>query len=363
MCLAAFMKVETFKNLVTTHLGCLRKFQLALFGLLRWLGLTGPLGLVRKVSSLPGSGETPASGPLLQNEFLKINQGHCFITSGYFEVAILDDAYGLIPELSPDTYVPLEHRALRQMPLRRQKTRGLCVLVTPGARDNYYHWMVDLMPAFRQLVAGNDPELLGATVLLNHSGRPYQLDSLKALDLGVEVVNARTYTMYDSECLYVRRSPATPFSVQDAVFLRNLFSAQADAVPVDLYVVRGQTRRRRIRNESEVIALMQKRGFMICDPAKLSVHQQARLFACARTVVGFHGAGLTNSLFCEAGTKLVELFDCGYVADYYSRIAHQLNLQYYNLACNTSAKPVRSGIAEDIGVDVGALEDKLKCVI
>jgi capsular polysaccharide biosynthesis protein len=295
--------------------------------------------------------------------FLEIGDGHCLVASGYFEVAVLDGKRRLIPELSPDTYAPREHRALRQMPLRREAVQRLCVLVTPGARASYYHWMVDLMPAFRMLCGSADPGLRHAALLINHSGRTYQRECLEALDLAVDVINARTYTLYSAAHLYARMLPQTCFSVQDAWFLRSLFGVEEGDASARLYVARGQTRRRRIRNEAEVIALMRRFGFGIVDPSAHTVREQARRFADAGTIIGLHGAGLTNAIFCGKGTKFVEIFDRGYVADHYSTLAAQLGLEYHRIVHGVQSTRRLAGIAEDISVDIGRLKAELECVI
>ena len=132
---------------------------------------------------------------------------------------------------------------------------------------------------------------------------------------------------------------------------------------IDLYVVRGHTRRRRIRNESEVIALMAKLGFEIFDPSGHSVCEQARKFANARKIIGFHGAGLTNTIFCGMQTRFIEICDRGYAPDYYSNIASQLGLEYRRIVHDTRSKHRLAGIAEDISVDIDTLEAQLKCAI
>jgi capsular polysaccharide biosynthesis protein len=382
------MKQETLRNLLASRSRLARKLQLLFFHFLRSVGLSRRLGLVRGVCHLgaqapsalacetmgvvsslaePDHSRLGAQDPAPcgndRSGFLEVGDGHCLVTSGYFEVAVLDRKRRLIAELSPDTYAPPEHRALRQMPLRREAAQRLCVLVTPGARDYYYHWMADLMPAFRLLYANTDPGLRHAALLINHSERAYQRECLEALDLQVDVINARTYTLYSAAHLYARPLPQTSFSPQDARFLRSLFGVQECDASARLYVARGRTRRRRIRNEAEVIALMRRLGFDVFDPAAHTVREQARVFAGARTVIGFHGAGLTNTIFCGKDTRLVEIFDRGYVADHYSTLAAQLGLDYRRIAHGIHSTGRLTGIAEDFSVDIGILEAELECVI
>jgi capsular polysaccharide biosynthesis protein len=233
--------------------------------------------------------------------------------------------------------------------------------------------MVDLMPAFRMLKTHDDYGLRHATLLINHSERSYQRECIEALSLEVDVINARPYTLYSSAHLYARELPRARsrtggrfcFTIQDAHFLRSVFNVQESDASIDLYVVRGHTQRRRIRNESEVIALMGKLGFRIFDPAGHSVYEQARQFASARKIIGFHGAGLVNTIFCGKQTKFIEIFDNGYAPDPsgYSKIASRLGLEYHRIVHDTGLKHRLAGIAEDISVDVDALEAELKCVI
>ena len=49
-------------------------------------------------------------------------------------------------------------------------------------------------------------------------------------------------------------------------------------------------------------------GFEIYMLSGLNVWSQARLFNSAGVIVGSHGGGLTNLVFCNPGTKVLEFF-------------------------------------------------------
>jgi capsular polysaccharide biosynthesis protein len=49
-------------------------------------------------------------------------------------------------------------------------------------------------------------------------------------------------------------------------------------------------------------------GFDIVATGELTLWAQIALFANAKIVVGQHGAGLINAIFCEPGAVLIELF-------------------------------------------------------
>lgn len=65
---------------------------------------------------------------------------------------------------------------------------------------------------------------------------------------------------------------------------------------------------RKIINEDEVFLLFEKKGFKRYILSNLTLTEQILLFNNADIVVGEHGAGLSNILFCKPGTQVIELF-------------------------------------------------------
>ena len=60
-------------------------------------------------------------------------------------------------------------------------------------------------------------------------------------------------------------------------------------------------------NEEELIARLSAIGFEIVEPEKLLVQQQIALFSSAEIVVGPSGAGMFNIVFCQPGTKVIDI--------------------------------------------------------
>src|SRR5262245_51744077 len=115
------MKYETVKNYLSSRLRLVSKLQLILFKTLRHVGLSEPLGLVQGVCCLKAKNpsavacegirvlaprrdpdrfgfakEKPLSSGNSHSSFIEVSDGHCLVTSGYFEVAILDKKRRLI---------------------------------------------------------------------------------------------------------------------------------------------------------------------------------------------------------------------------------------------------------------------------
>lgn len=73
-----------------------------------------------------------------------------------------------------------------------------------------------------------------------------------------------------------------------------------------LYISRAGADRRKILNEEELIGELERNGFDIFTGEKMDLKEQVKIFSECRTIVGIHGAGLTNCLFMPPGI-VVEL--------------------------------------------------------
>lgn len=117
-------------------------------------------------------------------------------------------------------------------------------------------------------------------------------------------------------------------------FLRENFLPYADKFKVGLSqricVSREYTDHRQVTNESEIIALLKGYGFTTVKLEELSFIDQISLFCNAEVVVGPHGGGLGNLVFCSKRTRLIELFPAA-TADAFFRLSKVVELGYYFL--------------------------------
>jgi capsular polysaccharide biosynthesis protein len=124
-----------------------------------------------------------------------------------------------------------------------------------------------------------------------------------------------------------------------------------------IYVTREQARRRRVANEAELWAQLERRGFVKLRLEALTWREQIHAFRRAKVVVAPHGAGLANLVFCEAGTRVVEFFNRAYVNGNFWRLAALRGLDYRPIVA-AGAEPLAQIAAqgrEDIVVDVSAV--------
>jgi len=123
---------------------------------------------------------------------------------------------------------------------------------------------------------------------------------------------------------------------------------------------------RSIVNEREVLRALQPLGFRSFRLETLSLAEQVALFHRAECVVGPHGAGLTNLLFCRSGTPVIEIgtpyrpWACFY------EIAHHRGLDYHlHMASPTRVRHFdpKTGVGDsDLRVDPFELRDVIEAV-
>nr|WP_256386508.1 glycosyltransferase family 61 protein [Hydrocoleum sp. CS-953] len=103
-------------------------------------------------------------------------------------------------------------------------------------------------------------------------------------------------------------------------------------------------------------------------PESMSLENQIATFAHAKIIVAPHGSGLTNIVFCNPGTKVIELFSPHYLRYYYWHISQLLGLEHYFLIGETfSCYPIRnimyeSSLVEDILVNLDSLNQMFKVI-
>ncbi len=76
-----------------------------------------------------------------------------------------------------------------------------------------------------------------------------------------------------------------------------------------IYIDRSDSKNifRTIINEEELKKFLASKSFKIVQLSKMSFLSQVKLFYNASCVVGLHGAGFANLVFCRPKTKVIEI--------------------------------------------------------
>lgn len=228
----------------------------------------------------------------------------------------------------------LQHRHVAQ------HVDGVAIVGFNALYDNYYHFVAEAGAAISlcmDLLKKRDlPRITLLTGKLNRFRRDY-LDMLLQGDPRYHVVELDRTSFITADtviyCDNVGRTVHQQVCLEEVAFAEKIIARlglQSCAAGRRLYVARTDTAGRSMRNEAAVIARLEAMGFEIFIGSRHSVAEQVKAFREARMIVAPHGAGLTNLLFCQPGTVVVEWQQSGYFNTGMMRLAQLNNLRYYS---------------------------------
>jgi len=273
-----------------------------------------------------------------------------------------------------DKHDPSQHLAFSQEewpPL--EKIDGKAAILSVLSGNVYFHWMVDLLPRIEILRrAGIRLDQIDWFVVNNYESQ-FQKETLTALGIPPEKILASDrHPHIQAEELIVPSFGSylgwlQPWGLK---FLREVFLTPKVLSKVSskraflerIYISREKAKYRRVLNEGEVQEILRQNGFVTVSPESMSLEEQIAMFAGAKIIIAPHGSGLTNIIFSQPGTKVIEIISPHYLRYYYWGISKQLGLEHYYLQGEAfSCYPLRqlmysSPLAEDILVNLKSLK-------
>lgn len=236
---------------------------------------------------------------------------------------------------------------------------GITAVIASALGEGYCHWLLDELP--RLLVLGRQEQ---ETSLLAHAGAAYARAALAHFGWSGPVIEPKRRSYFQCEELLVPTLPgwtghATPRQLalirEFAVGLPGVSGGAGE--PERIYIDRTGARRRQVANEPAVIGALAAKGFVAVRLEDLPWAEQIDRFRRAKVIVAPHGAGLANLVFCEPGTRVIELFDRSYVNGCFWQLAALRGLDYRPLvAAGDEALGAEPGHNRcDIVVDLAGL--------
>ncbi|MDJ0555731.1 MAG: tetratricopeptide repeat protein [Microcoleaceae cyanobacterium MO_207.B10] len=253
-------------------------------------------------------------------------------------------------------------------PVHKLKGTVVFLSVKFGA-GGYYHWMFDMVARISLLYQSSIDISSIDKFIVNKIQTRFHQETIKKLGIPQsKIIESCNYPHIQTDRLIVPSIPiksgfrTTKIACEA---LKNIFLSQqissSSLYPERIYINRSQTSKRRVVNEEEVVNLLEKFGFQSIILESLSIEEQALYLANALVVIAPHGAGLTNILFCNPGTKIVEIFAPEYILVCYWVISNICGLEHYHLIGdefenNLSDKPAQ----KDIFVNLQKLLELMK---
>ncbi|MBE9143948.1 tetratricopeptide repeat protein [Planktothrix mougeotii] len=272
------------------------------------------------------------------------------------------------------SYDPMQHQVFQteQLP-PLQQIEGRVAVLSGLSGNVYFHWMVDILPRVELLrQSGIDFNTID-WFLVNSQQASFQRETLTRLGIPTfKILESDQFPHIQAQQLIVPSYPGymgwlQPWAIDT---LRRWFLPRNDKggmnYPERIYISRGDARYRRVLNENEVIELLHPWGFVVVQLESMSFSQQVALFSQAKVIMGAHGSGLTNIIFCQPGTQVIEWVSPHYNRHYYWVISQYLGLEHYSLTGEGfSCYPLRelmyqNSLTEDIWVNLVSLKRLLE---
>jgi capsular polysaccharide biosynthesis protein len=250
------------------------------------------------------------------------------------------------------------------------------VAVLSGLSGNvYFHWMVDVLPRI-ELLRRSSRNLADIDwFLVNSCQHQFQRESLRILGIPAEKVleSDRLPHIQATELIVPSFAGYLGWPSRWAMdFLRREFLPAGivpqSIYPKRIYISRNKARYRRVLNEDDVVEKLEGFGFVSILPESMSLEEQIAYFYHAEVIVTAHGSGLTNTIFCSPGTKIIELVSPHYISHYYWGISQYLKLEHYFLTGEAfECYPIRqlmyqNPLTEDILVNLSSLKRMVEVV-
>jgi hypothetical protein len=241
------------------------------------------------------------------------------------------------PAWIPRVYPPLLHTGARIL-----HGRTLSLLSNSGSA-NFFHMQMDVIPRIDLLFQAGWNWRDFDQILLPNNLTPSIRIQLEKLAMPLE------------KCLLIDRGPLNYFRITELVctsfpnarrcvlptttaYLQQL-NARPPVVPTRRLFVQRRSRARHLRNEAELLPLLIAQGFEIFDPGDQT--DPGKFFHEASHIVATHGAALANLLYCQPGTKVLELIPSDQLYPYYFTTAISSGLHYDCLTGPSDQEKIR----------------------
>ena len=248
-----------------------------------------------------------------------------------------------------------------------KKIEGNMLILAQGASgDNYCHWLLDILPKLK--LASLQYDLNKIDYFYFSKLNSFQLQILKLIGINKnKFIDSKknkhcfskkiiftTHPNYFKGTFSEAQSNIPKWIIQ---YLRRKFLKfvkNNKKTYKKIYIDRSDAvfDHCKLINNSEVTTFLKLKGFKILKLSKLSFLNQITIFNNAKFIVGPHGAGFANLIFCKKNTKVLEIKPHNHPNKVYQRISNINNINYKLL----KLKKIKNHMYGDMILKVKELE-------
>jgi hypothetical protein len=250
---------------------------------------------------------------------------------------------------------------------KRIKTAKPCIWFTDEWSGEYFHWLTDALP--RLFIV---KDLIPDSVIV----LPEKFEKIDFVQNTLKVFSTKEILYLPQRSVLCAQKLYFPFHTaptgnynEDIIRSMNRFFIDHSKSIYDvdfgerIYISRQKALRRKIVNEKVIIPILKKYGFSILCFEDYDFDQQLSIISKAKYLVSNHGAGLSNMLFMNPGSKIFELRrekddhnNC------YFSLSSALGHTYFYQVCK-SKNNVSDTFIADLEVDPESFEENLRLLL
>jgi capsular polysaccharide biosynthesis protein len=183
------------------------------------------------------------------------------------------------------------------------------IWITQNWTHMYFHWITD---ALTRLVASESFLNTHSVVLpISYTNFPFVKQSLEFL--GYSIVWKKDHEVIKVKELILPSHTSSPGNYNDLILskLSTKFQVKKNSLGKKIFVSRLKAEQRFIQNETELYGLFSSYGIEVHFFEEYDFRKQIELLNQTSVLIGLHGAGLTNMIFMETGSVVVEIRNRG----------------------------------------------------
>jgi capsular polysaccharide biosynthesis protein len=183
-----------------------------------------------------------------------------------------------------------------------------CVLLCGD--ENYSHWVMRYL--MKLSLTEKSEKYSKLPLLINQDLKKFQREYLELLGIGSDkLIQLPRPQFIQCKDLFVPTMFRNHAVMREGIdWLRNRLSEYmrpSTFFSSRLFISRADSSGRKLMNEEELFAKLEKMGFQNLVLGEMTVREQIAAFAGAEIIVGPHGAGLTNIVFAPFTAAIIEI--------------------------------------------------------
>ena len=257
--------------------------------------------------------------------------GQSYILNRHHKIIFVANLFSIYQKISFATLkyfikLLLKSRSFRILPYKN------VIVVTDLNSGGYFHWFLDVLTKINFINEKSDHILLLPLVLQKNSFIIQSLDYLKInycfIDSGSILTNVNVVNVkYDY--------PSGNYDPNIAMSLRDRLHINGRLATRIVYISRAKASRRKMLEEEKFTDSLKKLGVEIVCCEDMTFDQTRIFFSEVKLLIAQHGAGLTNMLFMQPKSSIIEIRNLGDEHNncYYS-LASALGIDYQYCTTN-----------------------------